>query len=422
MSSPMNLASIPAASHIPQGVTPDFLDPYSRCGIFFAVCTPLEVIMLLFVLMRIKAKFEKFRRLTLDDYLCIAGAFFTTSVYILYSYLVTESRFGTHFWNLSLLFISLNELGVPTWLAIWFLNLAYLPVKMTFFAMYLDIFRPFWWMRIVSYLGLLWVFGLYFSVLIAQLYASSPDPGQSFSAAVTNDRYKINTRTAVPLASVGLAIDIVILLLPLAGVSQLQMSTRRRLGVGAVFLTGSMACIASAVGLCYRVKLDRDPNDLTWTTFPVLVTACVECQVGTICSCMPASSSLVRNMPMLFSGLRSKAQSSYSRLVGKSSAPRSRTGASGTRLSGSINYDAEPDSLHDSLARPGRRKKSYDIEMCPWSLPNSAALPPLDINTVSITHGFEQYSTPRSILDDFDPLSDQSGYKVAQASLPTQTF
>ncbi|KAI4240728.1 MAG: hypothetical protein L6R40_004973 [Gallowayella cf. fulva] len=80
--------------------------------------------------------------------------------------------------------------------------------------------------------------------------------------------------------------DLYLLLMPLPAVWQLQLPLRKRLGVAGVFLTGSLACIASVVGLYYRILMYRSA-DRSWNLAPYLTTLVLELNIGTICASLP---------------------------------------------------------------------------------------------------------------------------------------
>ncbi|KAI1208290.1 uncharacterized protein F4807DRAFT_158795 [Annulohypoxylon truncatum] len=79
----------------------------------------------------------------------------------------------------------------------------------------------------------------------------------------------INTKsTTVGGCAVNMVIDYLILIIPLAAVSRLQLSTARKLRAAAVFTVGILACASSTVRLYYTVKLFQT-EDRTWAFAPV---------------------------------------------------------------------------------------------------------------------------------------------------------
>ena len=110
--------------------------------------------------------------------------------------------------------------------------------KLTFFLMYLQIFWPFKWLRICIYLGATVTAVFYLAVEGFWLYNMTPRKGQSFESVVLSSaEYKVLV-LSVPVAAVGLGIDLYLLVLPITGVMHLQLPTRRKIGVILIFMTG----------------------------------------------------------------------------------------------------------------------------------------------------------------------------------------
>lgn len=112
--------------------------------------------------------------------------------------------------------------------------------KLTFFLLYLQIFRPSTWMRCGIYAGAFLTTALYVSIEVARLALTSPGPGQKFWQK--NEKASILVPAVVALvgSAGGVAIDLYIVILPIAGVLQLQLPLRRKIGVSLIFMTGSM--------------------------------------------------------------------------------------------------------------------------------------------------------------------------------------
>ncbi|KAL9604094.1 MAG: hypothetical protein Q9219_000682 [cf. Caloplaca sp. 3 TL-2023] len=99
--------------------------------------------------------------------------------------------------------------------------------------------------------------------------------------------------------AINIATDFYILLLPIPGVLQLQLPLKRKIGICAIFMTGSLACLASVMGLYYRTQIDRF-SDVTWQLVDVLIWVVVELTVGVMCSCMPALAGFFHHYISLF--------------------------------------------------------------------------------------------------------------------------
>ena len=111
--------------------------------------------------------------------------------------------------------------------------------KLTFFLFYLQVFRPLKWLRISVYIGASLSTAFYLAVFITETSLATPSPHESWDTHYVSSRLG-QRRLAIPTASVGLVIDILLLILPSVAVSQLQMTTRRKLGLLLIFGTGLM--------------------------------------------------------------------------------------------------------------------------------------------------------------------------------------
>ena len=104
--------------------------------------------------------------------------------------------------------------------------------------MYIKTFRPFKWLRYSSYAGAIITVLFYFSILFAILAFRVPSPGQILAEHQQTPREAKATNVTIHVGSVRLAIDVFIVILPIVGVSRVQLPLRRKIGVMAVFLTG----------------------------------------------------------------------------------------------------------------------------------------------------------------------------------------
>ena len=153
--------------------------------------------------------------------------------------------------------------------------LPYVFIKLSFFLLYLQIFRPFLWLRICIIAGAVIVTAVYVAGIVAQFIVHTPRPGQTWLEYFQVSRAdKISANTSWPLPAWTLASDVYVLAVPIAGVSRLQISARRRFGVTMVFMTGlgfvyqsvlrytswlsiPSACICSSLSLYFRVKMTQ---------------------------------------------------------------------------------------------------------------------------------------------------------------------
>jgi hypothetical protein len=118
-------------------------------------------------------------------------------------------------------------------------------------------------MRVCSIIGLVITGAFYGAFTIFMFYFSTPRPGELFMPRDTESTTKI----ILPIAIVGLVMDVVILVLPIVAVARLQASPKKKFAAMLVFLTGMMACISSALGLYYRTRIQAN-GDVTWNIVP----------------------------------------------------------------------------------------------------------------------------------------------------------
>ena len=115
-------------------------------------------------------------------------------------------------------------------------------LKVTFFIMYLHIFGPMRWLRLCGYAGATLTAVFYGAMTITTLIFTTPrhDDDNSWLSHYVSKAGKHATVISVPQSVVGLAIDLVILILPIIAVLQLQLPKRRKIGVILIFTTGSL--------------------------------------------------------------------------------------------------------------------------------------------------------------------------------------
>lgn len=116
--------------------------------------------------------------------------------------------------------------------------IVYLFLKDSFFIMYLYIFKPLRWLRICAYTGIAITTAFYISVAVALLIFATPRHGETWPEHFFAKDEVRAIPVTVPTSSFGVVIDLVILVLPIIAVMQLQLPTRRKIGLLLVFMTG----------------------------------------------------------------------------------------------------------------------------------------------------------------------------------------
>lgn len=121
-----------------------------------------------------------------------------------------------------------------------FPTIIYLFLKDTFFIMYLNIFGPLRWLRICAYTSAAVTTVFYISVAVTMFVFATPRHGDTWSEHLFSKEELRSAHLPVPISSFGVVVDLVILLLPIIAVMQLQLPTRRKVGLICIFMTGSL--------------------------------------------------------------------------------------------------------------------------------------------------------------------------------------
>ncbi|KAL8992215.1 MAG: hypothetical protein Q9169_007276 [Polycauliona sp. 2 TL-2023] len=281
----------------PSGVDSNFDNPVTRGPAVVIASSICLALMLSLVVIRFYTKIAIKRVVRWDDWLCIpatAGAIGFAAV----SITLVHQAVGPHQWDVPVShftddvlrkFIVVDVIYSP----------AILMAKLSLLSLYLEIFRPNHKMRYAIYFGMVFVTLFYTATFIAFCVLAIPGPGETLIGTILSHDVASLIPISIGQGGVNVASDFYIFLLPIPGVLQLQMPTRKKIGVCAIFATGSLACLASIMGLYYRTRLERD-SDVTWALVDILIWVVIELHVGVMCSCMPALAGFFNHyLPML---------------------------------------------------------------------------------------------------------------------------
>jgi len=101
-------------------------------------------------------------------------------------------------------------------------------------------------------------------------------------------------------AGIGIFQDFVILLMPLPQLAGLQMNTRKKLNILAMFSVGAFATITSIIRLKFITGINHS-LDSTWDNVEPIIWSMIEINMAIICACMPSLRTLFsRWLPNLF--------------------------------------------------------------------------------------------------------------------------
>lgn len=113
-------------------------------------------------------------------------------------------------------------------------------IKLAIFLFYLDIFWPLKWCRWAIWVSASLSSAFYLSMTIVQFYFMTPRPGETMSRHYRGPLVLKVTKLSIPTSSVGLAIDIILLIIPLRAVFQLQIAKKKKIRLCLIFLVGLM--------------------------------------------------------------------------------------------------------------------------------------------------------------------------------------
>ncbi|CAG8956288.1 hypothetical protein HYFRA_00003668 [Hymenoscyphus fraxineus] len=292
----------------PPGIVSNFLDPENHGAAQVKATSILLAVTLVFFLSRVYVKLFLTKKVTWDDGTIVLAVLSAVGYYVACTWGVQKGRVGTHLWNISILQASNPNLLIPSYLASVLTPPTFLFLKTSFFIFYLQIFDRIRWLRMAIWFGLVVNVLLNTFFTISSFIYATPKKGESLLSHQTSNGEVKLMRMSVPQSSIGLVLDLYILVVPILGVAGLKMSARRKTGLVLIFLSGFMACVCSACSIYYRVLLERDA-DVTWALIPVDICSLCEMFVGIICACIPAAVYAARQHNSTYHHIIGKARS-----------------------------------------------------------------------------------------------------------------
>ena len=113
-------------------------------------------------------------------------------------------------------------------------------IKVSYFILYFQVFKPVPKMRIAIWVGGVFSTVFYIIVFALNMYNGTPRPGESFATHYLDPANRWEVQLAVLVSAIGLVFDLYIITLPVYGVWQLQLPTQKKLRISLVFLTGAL--------------------------------------------------------------------------------------------------------------------------------------------------------------------------------------
>ncbi|KAL8906166.1 MAG: hypothetical protein Q9207_002199 [Kuettlingeria erythrocarpa] len=187
--------------------------------------------------------------------------------------------------------------------------------KAAILALYLRLFGRKVWLRYTAYAILVLTFLSYWANSPLAGAFCAPHHGDAWDLRVLQKCERLSVMGPIH-GVVGLAADLLILVLPLPVIYSLHLPRPKKIGLFMVFLTGAFAVVASSVSMYYRVKIYTGADPF-WDGPNILATVVLEGYITILVSCAPAISAFWVNTltrTAFYCSLRSVLKLSWSSL------------------------------------------------------------------------------------------------------------
>ncbi|KAI0803348.1 hypothetical protein GGR55DRAFT_662930 [Xylaria sp. FL0064] len=270
----------------PSNVIPNFNNPPNEN--VYAYLTLILGLSLasIVALLRVYARFIYLKVVHLADYIgLVAFGVYLGVAYELFN-LLNATGFFVHQWDLHVKdLIEFNRLFT---IATQLYCVTIATIKSAIIVEWVFIFVPphtrnyFYW---ISYI-LLWLHILFYIGIII-FFNTACQPHDKFWNPLLPGKCVKTTFTGALLASVNLAVDIILFVLPQRVIWGLQMSFKKRLGVSTIFLFGVFAIISASFKVSAAVPYNAS-KDTTYSFAALVLWSFSEASCGIIIFCLPS--------------------------------------------------------------------------------------------------------------------------------------
>ncbi|KAL8784287.1 MAG: hypothetical protein Q9213_004045 [Squamulea squamosa] len=276
----------------PPGVIPNFQDPFTLRP-YWIVTTALSTLATgILLALRLYTKIVIVKQLRWEDYTCTLGSLFF-GVWIAMNFKAIDANSGTHQWNLT------ERQMAQQYKFYNYSYIAYCPAvgftKVSILLLVLRIFcpkkrDPFYWM--VQGLNVFntsfYTVFLFVSIFLCRPHEKAWLPTMSGRC---HDIFTLYIASAV----FNVVSDLAMYFIPLWKVWHLQIPQGRKLGISAIFATGTLAIISSIFRLVFAVRL-RSTQDYSYVKVQSITFTLAELAFGLICSCVFVLPRLYRHL------------------------------------------------------------------------------------------------------------------------------
>lgn len=129
--------------------------------------------------------------------------------------------------------------------------------------------------------------------IMSPWYAAACRPPKSNSWSTFNPKCEGVFIFGMVVGAITLLVDVMIAVLPWPVICKLKIPMKKRIGVAVILLVGTLALVADAVMLHYRVELFKNRDRYT-SGYIVMLCSFVDVTISIICSSMPAAAQCFR--------------------------------------------------------------------------------------------------------------------------------
>ncbi|KAI1842862.1 hypothetical protein JX266_010880 [Neoarthrinium moseri] len=257
------------------------------------------------VLARCAARLQFTKKLWLDDWTALLGMLLLTALAVI-EYISSRMGFGLHYWN-----IRVGD-GEELLRLFYVAQLLYISIqvsaKVSIACLFMRLF-PARWMQLTVKIFMAFMIGhglIFMAVIIFQCW-----PIYSiWDKTVTGHCVNVTVVGFVG-AVISIVEDIVLILLPIAELRKLQITTRQRMVVFFLFAIASFAAVTSMIRLKYLVMF-ANTFDATWDNVDVIVWSLIELLTAVFLGSLPPLRPWVNKIIPKVTGSWSRTRSSKS--------------------------------------------------------------------------------------------------------------
>ncbi|KAI5855028.1 hypothetical protein GGS23DRAFT_470600 [Durotheca rogersii] len=281
----LDLCMYPAGAP-PPGTVSNFENPDTLVAVLMSICILMTVLSVIFTACRL---FANRRKLWWSDY------FATTALILLLAQtglMLAQTRFARHQWDVRACWYD------GTYTKILFaqqiiVSFVLFFSKASIFLLFYQVFDVKQAMRMAIRVGIVFSGLIYFTNIPTSAVLSAPHVGETWASVLLSGRPERDLIWGVVQSALGIILDLFIFFLPVPVIMSLNLSTKKKIQILAVFTTAAVGVVASVLSLVYRVEA-LDTNDGTWKYTSLLICSVVENHVAIIVSCTPGFANFTR--------------------------------------------------------------------------------------------------------------------------------